>query len=54
MILPPIDPDIPMSQDDDFDGMSPRCPECVATMVPQQSDRGEWWACPQCRATRLS
>lgn len=54
MILPPIDPDIPMSNDDDFDGMSPRCSECLGTMEPRQTERGERWECPSCGAVRLS
>ncbi|MFA4897671.1 MAG: hypothetical protein WC591_14715 [Microbacterium sp.] len=54
MILPPIDPDTPFSEGDDFDGVSPRCPECLATMEPHQGARGEHWKCPQCGAVKLS
>lgn len=54
MILPPVDPDIPASNGDDFDGMSPQCSACLATMEPQPTARGERWTCPQCRTSKLS
>lgn len=53
MILPPIDPDIPAWDGDDFDGMSPRCAQCLATMEPRTTTRGERWTCPQCGAIKI-
>lgn len=54
MILPPVDPDLPISDGDDLDGMNPRCPECLATMEPQSIGRGERWMCLQCGVSKLS
>lgn len=48
MILPPIDPDIPASEGDDFDGANPRCPSCLATMGPLDTRRGPVWLCQEC------
>lgn len=50
MILPPVDPDIPFSDDDDFEGSAPNCERCLIPMELKDSH----WFCPECGTAKLA